>query len=88
MPKKDASYNGWPNYETWNVMLWMDNDEPSYRFYRDWYLRMKDRGQRFTGVDAKWCCEYCLNTSTPDGIYLSNSRIRWGAIAKAMRAED
>ena len=20
------SYNGWSNYETWNVKLWMDND--------------------------------------------------------------
>jgi len=25
------SYNGWTNYETWNVKLWMDNDESSYR---------------------------------------------------------
>lgn len=26
-------YNGWTNYETWNVKLWMDNDEGSYRHY-------------------------------------------------------
>lgn len=25
-------YNGWTNYETWNVKLWMDNDEGSYRW--------------------------------------------------------
>mgnify|MGYP003124253585 CR=1 FL=1 len=25
------SYNGWTNYETWNVALWMDNDEESYQ---------------------------------------------------------
>ena len=23
-------YNGWTNYETWNFMLWADNDEPTY----------------------------------------------------------
>ena len=28
------SYNGWTNYETWNVALWMDNDEISYELAR------------------------------------------------------
>jgi hypothetical protein len=29
----EKRYNGWTNYETWNVKLWMDNDEGSYRYY-------------------------------------------------------
>lgn len=28
------SYNGWTNYETWNVSLWIDNEEGSYRHWR------------------------------------------------------
>lgn len=24
------AYNGWKNYETWNVALWIDNDQGSY----------------------------------------------------------
>jgi hypothetical protein len=28
-------YNGWTNYETWNVKLWMDNEEGSYRYWND-----------------------------------------------------
>lgn len=28
------TYNGWPNYETWAVKLWMDNDESSYRHWK------------------------------------------------------
>lgn len=28
---QDKRYNGWANYETWAVKLWIDNEEPSYR---------------------------------------------------------
>ncbi len=27
----DKTYNGWTNYETWNVALWIDNEQGSYR---------------------------------------------------------
>src|SRR4051794_8092326 len=26
-------YNGWANCETWAVKLWLDNEEPSYRYW-------------------------------------------------------
>ena len=29
------AYNGWSNYETWNVALWLDNDEGSYNYWQD-----------------------------------------------------
>lgn len=29
------SYNGWTNWETWNVVLWVDNDEGLYNARRD-----------------------------------------------------
>ncbi len=28
-------YNGWTNYETWAVNLWMDNDQGSKDYYLD-----------------------------------------------------
>ncbi len=30
----DNTYNGWTNYETWNVALWLGNDEGLYNLVR------------------------------------------------------
>jgi hypothetical protein len=29
-----ADYNGWKNYETWNLKLWLDNDQASYHYWQ------------------------------------------------------
>ena len=34
MAESDSSYNGWSNYETWVVNLWLGNDEGSYNTCR------------------------------------------------------
>jgi hypothetical protein len=31
----DNTYNGWMNYETWAVKLWMDNEESSQAYWRE-----------------------------------------------------
>ena len=30
----DTSYNGWSNWATWNMALWLDNDESFYNIRR------------------------------------------------------
>lgn len=37
-------YNGWKNYETWCVSLWIDNEAPSYRYWRDAAEEAKKEG--------------------------------------------
>lgn len=32
---KQTEYNGWTNYETWNVKLWMDNEQDEYESWHD-----------------------------------------------------
>lgn len=31
----DKTYNGWSNYETWAVKLWIDNEEGSYNYWQE-----------------------------------------------------
>jgi len=31
----DTKYNGWANYETWCIALWLNNEQVSYRYWRD-----------------------------------------------------
>ena len=31
----DKAYNGWTNYETWAVSLWLDNEQGSYNYWRE-----------------------------------------------------
>lgn len=35
------SYNGWKNYETWLVKLWLDNEEGTYNLQKDWLEQAK-----------------------------------------------
>lgn len=30
------TYNGWTNWETWQILLWCNNDEGAYRWKREW----------------------------------------------------
>jgi len=31
----DQTYNGWTNYETWLINVWMSNDEGSYELWQE-----------------------------------------------------
>ena len=74
-------YNGWTNYETWNVALWIGNDEP---LYRDAVAFM----HRYSG-DAPYR-EFAsqlveLTASTPDGVGWLSEDLDYDELDEMMR---
>ena len=60
----DISYNGWENYETWNVALWIQNDENLYHIAREC-------GDYQTFVDS--IIDY--TKQTPDGVRYNDPKV-------------
>ena len=63
MTMTDTGYNGYANFATWNVSLWIANDEMIYRHaklnknlgYRKWAKRFIDEfGEYITGDGISW----------------------------------
>ena len=55
----DTDYNGWTNYETWNVSLWLNNDYGLYTMAQQW----AEHGYKSL---SHMLMEF--STSTPDGV--------------------
>jgi hypothetical protein len=54
-----AMYNGWKNWSTWNVALWLANDEGLYKISRR-FVSYKDLANHLQNE--------CYNAMTPDGV--------------------
>lgn len=53
----DNTYNGWKNWATWNVALWLGNDEALYKLSRR-FVSYKDLADALEEMDTP---------TTPDG---------------------
>ena len=60
-----TTYNGWANYETWNVSLWLGNDEGLYNMAREY----RRHGYQALADSLKDLGSY----ETPDGVAWTDS---------------
>jgi len=89
MADNDNNYNGWKNYETWNVNLWIENDEGLYGFVRDGLesiLEACDNDwENVSLTDLKELVRDAFGSNkTPDGVSLMDSAIDWFEISDAL----
>lgn len=75
-------YNGWANYETWNVALWYNNDEC---LYDEVFNRVR---REIEHIDAEIAREIVQETfinsgisATYDGVKITDKKINWVEIA-------
>ena len=73
-------YNGYHNRATWNVALWLNNDESMYRA-----MQSEARRAKPTAGNAKRFCCNLFGEATPDGCKLKS--VKWSEIAEVINEE-
>ena len=79
-----STYNGWTNWETWNVALWCDNE---YAIYQDRTARRTP----WTAESAKEYVEGWFPNGTPDmqdmAWHEERGAVNWREIAQHWQAD-
>lgn len=80
------SYNGWSNYETWNVALWINNDYGLYSAAVEWATWVADEdGSIPSGSYQAFINHYGLNQSfTGDGVHWLDSGLDYDRLDELM----
>ena len=88
-----SDYNGWANRATWNVSLWISNDENLWDAACRAVDLLQRRGTLSESVTPTWAKSFaCVEfenrfgiRETPDGYSLTDENIDWSAIADMIK---
>ena len=81
---KEEVYNGWRNRQTWNIALWIENDEGLYFTAVTYKGRCADRhyAPTYRGFIA-WAD--LIGKSTPDGYRYDSAKLDYRALSEMIR---
>jgi hypothetical protein len=79
-----ADYNGWTNWETWQINLWFGGDEELYRCQRDFIDCAARQDDKITGTVVRDFVYEMLPEGTPDMErgWLTDEPVNWDEIAE------
>lgn len=89
----DTEYQGWKNRATWNVALWVNNDEHLYRQAVEYVKRCKARreagGPLARGARPRWrhfiVAAGLVGEKTPDGFKYSGTKLDTKALSEMLQ---
>jgi polyhydroxyalkanoate synthesis regulator phasin len=76
-----AGYNGWKNRQTWNIALWLGNDEP---YCNDAIRQVSVIGKKPTIAQTRLIVNEVFDEMTPDGVSTLDEAIDWKAISELL----
>lgn len=77
----ENTYNGWKNRQTWNVALWINNNEPLYRAAVEFMKTYKGKAPYITFIKKN----YMEGGRTPDNIAWDGTRLDYKALNEMMQ---
>jgi hypothetical protein len=83
------TYNGWTNWETWNVELWIDNEEGIYR-EKQRFLRRNSEEDEIDADKVEKFCRDIFPDGTPDmkdDPRGDMNRVNWEELAESWSEE-
>lgn len=79
----DTSYNGWSNWATWNMALWLDNDEGFYNIRRcSRWSELRNMPRFLEKIGSSYA------TGTPDMDRSDIYDVNWCEILEAWESEE
>ena len=74
-----TTYNGWKNWSTWNVALWLGNDEGLYTLSLG-FTKYKEL--------ASYLQDELYNAMTPDGVYWNAEELDYNALDELLQEQS